>query len=448
MIARSFALFRWLCLLTCLQWLSVAARAATGVLLPNGKQSPDPSILSLEEMSVDITIDNGDARVFITQIFLNHTSKIEEGTYNFPLPGGATISDFAVWDGPVRIPAVILERRRAQEVYRDARLQAIDPGLLQMGERDASTPEETALFSAKIVPIPAFGTKRLEIEYHQRIDTSDLQAGFVLPLKPDAQGQQTVHLFKAHLTLHSAQRLATAHLNSGYPFKISQQDSNNLVATLEQKDLNLTEDLSATWTLAPDSAAALTVIAHRDTTPVPPTPDEKSPPPPQPEPGFFQATLLIAQPAPTPAATADHRTLILLFDNSLSMQWDKLERSFAATEAILRSLTPTDRFNLILFNDKTIHLQPLTGPRRSRTDHQGAGLHPCQSSSRRHRHRPGAHRRSRTMRRPAGQHLTRAHHRRQRRPRRDRAHTPDRLLVREAVEGRHAPTAHKRLRRR
>ena len=78
-------------------------------------------------MKVDVFIDNGDARIRITQIFANHTDKIEEGTYVFALPDRSTVSDFAVWDGPVRIPAVILERKRAGEIYEEAKSQAIDP---------------------------------------------------------------------------------------------------------------------------------------------------------------------------------------------------------------------------------------------------------------------------------------------------------------------------------
>src|SRR5262249_35086709 len=105
-----------------------------GVLLPRDQKQPNPQVLSLEEMTIEIHIDNGDARVYITQIFSNHTARIEEGDYVFALPSRATISDFATWDGPTRIPAVILERKRAEEIYSQARAQSIDPGLLQQGE--------------------------------------------------------------------------------------------------------------------------------------------------------------------------------------------------------------------------------------------------------------------------------------------------------------------------
>src|SRR5437588_16991 len=144
------------CLLASLTW------GDAGVLLPREKAQPDPAILSLEEMEIDIRIDNSDARVFVRQIFANHTSAIEEGNYIFALNSRAVVSDFATWDGPVRIPAVILERKRAEEVYESLKQQTIDPGLLEMGESSSSEASRASIFSAKITPIPAYGTKRLE----------------------------------------------------------------------------------------------------------------------------------------------------------------------------------------------------------------------------------------------------------------------------------------------
>src|SRR4029077_10883766 len=103
--------------------------ADTGVLIPRDKQQPNPAVLSLEEMEITVRIDNGDARVFVRQVFANHTNGIEEGNYTCALPSHATISDFATWDGPVRLPAVILERKRAEEIYNQLKQQSIDPGL-------------------------------------------------------------------------------------------------------------------------------------------------------------------------------------------------------------------------------------------------------------------------------------------------------------------------------
>ncbi len=155
----------------------------TGVLIPSTLRQPDAKVLSLDEMSIDVVIDNGYAKVNIRQIFGNHTAKLLEGNYVFALPGAALVSDFAVWDDTTRIPGVILERKRAEEMYREIRLQALDPGLLQMGERDADEARRTSIFSARIVPIPAYGTKRLEIEYQERLSVEQAEAFFSIPLQ-------------------------------------------------------------------------------------------------------------------------------------------------------------------------------------------------------------------------------------------------------------------------
>ena len=106
-----------------------------GVLVPAGHDQPDPAIFSLNEMTVEIRIDNGIARVEVRQIFANHSGSIQEGSWTFALPARATVSDFAVWDDVVRIPGVILERKRAEDIYSRVRAMAIDPGLLTFSRK-------------------------------------------------------------------------------------------------------------------------------------------------------------------------------------------------------------------------------------------------------------------------------------------------------------------------
>jgi Ca-activated chloride channel family protein len=344
---------------------TLAARADSGTLTPRDHETPDPSILSLDEMRVDIAIDNGDAHVSIVQIFTNHTKDIQEGTYRFALPATATVSDFAVWDGPVRIPAVILERKRAEQVYDQARLQAVDPGLLEAGERDNKDPRTTSLFTAKIVPIPAYGTKRLEIEYHQRLSTSDFKQYFALSLKPDAGQQQSAGSFTLHFVLHSAHPVESFTAPSTrFPLTLTTNDAHTIEGTLRADNLSLDDDFTAAWLLSQADADKLAIIMHRD--PHAPLPTAGEPVAAQrssaPEPGFFEAQILLADPGsksqPNSSVTVPSRTVILLFDNSLSMQWEKLERSYAALEATLHSLKPSDRFNVLLFNQNVTTLRP------------------------------------------------------------------------------------------
>jgi Ca-activated chloride channel family protein len=339
--------------------------AQSGVLLPRDSDAPDAAVLSLDEMRVDVTIDNGDAHVSIVQIFRNHTKGVEEGTYRLALPSGSTVSDFAVWDGAVRIPAVILERKRAEQVYDEARLQAVDPGLLEGGERDDTDPKSTSLFTAKIVPIPAYGTKRLEIEYHQRLAASDFKQAFALSMKPDAGQTQVVGKFALHFVLRSAHGVGGFVVPSAhFPLTLSSNDANEVEGTMHGENVSLDEDFVAKWVLSQADADKLEVTTHRDPhTPLPtagePVAAVRSA---APEPGFFEAQVLIAHGGgDKQAGEGQARTVILLFDNSLSMQWEKLERSYAALEATLQTLKPGDHFNVLLFNQsvRAFQAQPV-----------------------------------------------------------------------------------------
>ena len=330
---------------------AACALADTGVLIPGGRQQPDPAVFSLNEMVLEIRIDNGVARVRVRQVFGNHSATIEEGVYDFALPGKASISDFAVWDDVTRIPGVILERRRAGEIYEQAKAQAIDPGLLQMGERGAGEAGRSQQFTARIVPVPRFGTKRVEMEYQHPVPVERYKSEFVVPLKPDVYGMQTAGFLSIQFELRSAQAIRDFEaLSKQYPLQIREQTPNLVKADFHAYNVPLKEDFTVRYALDSQQADTLQVITQREAPSGP---------------GFFQAQALLKIPGGSsddkqrPAAP---RTLIVLFDNSLSMQWDKLERSFAACEAALRRLRTGDSFNLLLFNSELNQFAPQPRP--------------------------------------------------------------------------------------
>src|SRR6266851_2194174 len=337
-----------------------------GVLIPRDKAQPDPNVLSLEEMEITIRIDNGDARIFVRQIFANHTGHIEEGNYVFALPSRATVSDFAVWDGPVRIPAVVLERKRAEEIYNQLKQQTIDPGLLQMGERGAGEAARSAIFSARIVPIMPFGTKRLEFEYHESIPVENLKSYFAIPLRPDAYQAQVARHLSIDYELHSAHAITNFQAPAKtFPLQVDQNTPHALKGHFEGQNVNLTEDFVTTFQLDPAGNDTLQVLAFRNPLSGQASPTEMAPVRSTNEPGFFAVEALLGGVQQTPSAggnvaqeSGPTKTLVLLFDTSLSMQWEKLDRSYQALETLLRTLHPSDSFNLILFNQQTQLFQP------------------------------------------------------------------------------------------
>src|SRR5581483_10265229 len=291
------------------------------------------SIFSLDEMGVYIRIDNGVARVQIRQIFGNHSPSVHEGVYQFALPPDASVSDFAVWDDVTRIPGVILERRRAGEIYDIAKSQAIDPGLLQMGEREPDEAARSNVFTAKIVPIPAYGTKRVEMEYQQPLTFDRYHTQFVVPLKPDMYGAQTAGHLTITFDLESERPIKDfAVPSAAYKLTNLERTPNRIKGTFYGNQVELKEDFTVNYGFDASSAGTLSVITEREHGE-----------------GFFGASALIPMQAANKGVEPP-RTVIALFDASLSMQWEKLERAFQSCETLLKRLRPVDSFNLILFN--------------------------------------------------------------------------------------------------
>src|SRR6267154_1595097 len=275
-----------------------------GVLIPRDKAQPDPNVLSLEEMEITIRIDNGDAR------------------------------------------------------------------LLQMGERGAAEASRSAIFSARIVPITPFGTKRLEFEYHESIPVEGLKSYFAIPLRPDAYQAQMARHLSINYELHSAHAITNFQAAAkAFPLQVEQNSPHLVKGHFEGQNVNLTEDFVTTFELDRAGNDTLQVLAFRNPVSGQPSPTETAPVRSTNEPGFFAVDALLGGGKQTPSAggnapqdSSPAKTIVLLFDTSLSMQWEKLERSYQALETLLRTLHPSDRFNLILFNQQAQLYQPAPVP--------------------------------------------------------------------------------------
>jgi Ca-activated chloride channel family protein len=335
-----------------LLYASTIAKAQSGVLIPSSTEKPDPAILTLDEMAVNITIDNQYARVKVVQIFGNKSDRAQEGKYVFLIPTTASISDFALWDGDIRIPGVILEARRADEIYKDLALQAIDPGIVKQADED----EGNTAFTVKVAPIPAYGTKRLELEYTELLRVENLESYYSFPFKPSQYGTQTAGRLSISLLL--ASKFAMTDLNfrsKTYSLNFTTNNANAKAGTYEASNVSLTEDFAFSYGLNVPRTA-FEFLAYRAPERI--TADElRDPNLAEKEPdGYFEAGALFNEAGRAPGDTQPPppRSILIMLDTSLSMNWEKLDRAYEAVEGMLRSLQPQDSFNLILFNDDVL----------------------------------------------------------------------------------------------
>lgn len=337
----------WLCLLVLLACLPSGALGQGGVIIPkNIKDTPDPSILSLRQMSVDIEVDGQFAKVSVLQIFRNHTAADVEGQYVFTMPEGAQVSDFALWEDGVRIPGVIVERKRAREIYEELTYMKIDPGLMETEGLD-----ERNAFNVEVYPIPAHGSKRLELSYTTNLVVTSLRSQFTFPLKPDVYGWQRCDIFRAAIDLRSDFPILNFR-QTGDTMRLrwSEQSDKAVKGEFSTEGIEFTEDLAFEYEI--DVAGNLLQFqAYRDTEEVvdlgPFGGGEKF----ADEDGYFAASVVYNLRGGA-AAQRPPKDVALLVDTSLSMQWDKLEAAYAALGFFLEGLPEGDRFALVTFNEE------------------------------------------------------------------------------------------------
>jgi Ca-activated chloride channel family protein len=348
-------------------FLAAFCDADIGALIPGNREEPDPGILTIDEARIQIRIDHQYARIRILQIFGNHANTVQEGKFVFAIPGDAAISDFAVWDGVVRIPGVILERKRASEIYEQLRMQEIDPGLLQQEEAAEEGPRMANVFSAKIVPIPAYGTKRLEMEYTQKIPVDGMKSYFSLPLKPDLYRVQTVGSFSLDIEILSDAPIVDFQLLSQiYPVQFTSQSPQHITGSFHGNNVQLNEDFGIQYRID-QSESALYFLPFRGTERnlrggAQPVTAFQAPANQKVEDGHFWLSAILNESKADVSSAKDFggrdvhgtaKSLVILMDTSSSMRWEKLEQSYAALDYFLHHLNEQDEFLLVLFHQET-----------------------------------------------------------------------------------------------
>src|SRR5882672_5030025 len=163
--------------------LAMAASAvAQGVIVPgpcNRCPLPPrpitlPRALPVKSIKIDTKISSQVATTHVEQVFRNDTDATLEGTYFFPIPDQASITEFAIWDGDRRLVGEVRSREEARRIYDEIVRRQRDPGLLEYAGKN--------LFQANIFPIPPHSDKKLELTYSQVLRAESGTVAYRYPL--------------------------------------------------------------------------------------------------------------------------------------------------------------------------------------------------------------------------------------------------------------------------
>ena len=317
---------RWRCaivlLTACCSYSSVAS--AAGLLIADGGFG---GVLEIEEHDAKVTINNGVAVTEVTQVFRNTESRIVEALYTFPVPKGASVSNFSMWINGREMVGEVVEKKRAREIYESYKQTRRDPGLLE--QVDFKT------FEMRIFPIPAGAEQRVQVTYCQELDVDHDWATYVYPLATVSRSgiDQTTHK-KFALTVDVRSEVPIIDLTSpshADDVVIASYDEHYRRASLETDEGDLSRDVVLNFEMSRPKTGFDIITSSQSG-----------------DDGYFQLTLTAGEELGEGSRSMDY---VFILDVSGSMgSSSKLAISRNSVAAFVEQLGPEDRFEVMTFN--------------------------------------------------------------------------------------------------
>ena len=314
------------CLLVamCLVCLSSSSALAIGLMIPDDARVRP---FDVESHRVEVTINNTAAVTSIEQVFRNHTDRPLEATFVFPIPEGATVSDFSLWINGKKTRGAVLEKEEARAIYESIVRRVEDPGLIEY--------LDGKLFRASIFPIPAGGTQKLEIKFGQVLEK---QGGLYRYHYPLAVGQEYVSAttekdFTLTAKINGPIPITTVYSPS-HKIGTHRKSDTEIVLGMEEMYATLDRDFELFLGFSRQDIG-LNIMTH--------DPDGDGS-----EDGYFM--LALAPRVEVKSHEEIGQTFTFVMDTSGSMAGDKIEQARQTLAFCLKRLRPQDTFNVIRFS--------------------------------------------------------------------------------------------------
>ncbi|HVG30367.1 MAG TPA: VIT domain-containing protein [Pyrinomonadaceae bacterium] len=309
---------------------SASAARAQGVIVPRPcrpetdctRRPPLPRALPIKSIKIDTKIARQVATTHVEQVFRNDTDAVLEGTYFFPVPESASVSEFAIWDGNRRLVGEVRSREEARRIYDEIVRRQRDPGLLEYAGKD--------LFQASIFPIPAHADKKLELTYTQVLRAESGTVSYRYPLGT-GHNLTTIGQVSGSVEIEGREPIRNVYSPSHAVDVTRRGDERRARVSFESAAGREPQDFQLFYSLSGEDFG-MSLLTHR-------------------EPGRDGYFLLMISPKDNWAeAEYAAKDIVFVLDTSGSMaEAGKMEKARAALLFGIRTLREGDRFNVVSF---------------------------------------------------------------------------------------------------
>jgi Ca-activated chloride channel family protein len=259
----------------------------------------------------------------VDQIFNNPNQRQVEGTYIFPIPPDASISQFSMFMGDKEVQGEILDREKARDIYEQIVRKMRDPALLEYIDR--------GLFKAQVFPIPANGEVHIKLSYQETLKKEAGLVRYRYPLNTEKFSSRPLDSVSIEVNMTSPVAI-TSVVSPSHKIDVAKKSAGEAKASYEEKLVKPDRDFYLYYTVS-DKDFGLSADCFK----------------PAGEDGFFY--MMIAPAFEFKKEEVQPKDVIFVFDTSGSMQeMGKLEQQAKALKFCMNALDKTDRFNLVGFS--------------------------------------------------------------------------------------------------
>lgn len=311
----------------------------------------------LESTEVLLDVKPGLLEAQVTQTFTNRTDKALEATYLYPLPAGATLTDFELRYRDRVVRSQVREKAVARAIYDAAKAEGRKTSLLE--QRDPS------LFSTAVANFLPGESVQVVIRFIQPLDFSSgaIEARFPMVTSdkyfPADASSASVGNSAANPERRSAALVAPNHVYSfdiqvtGIPVQMVESSSHRIKFTrpdpkservlVSLQDEIAIPDRDFVLRIEPRAGAALqpTLVTQRTGTG-----------------DYGMLTIFPPQKRAATAKAAPGRDVLFLLDRSGSMWGERFKSAKIGLATCLAALAPVDRFHIVIFDDKFDFYRP------------------------------------------------------------------------------------------
>jgi tetratricopeptide (TPR) repeat protein len=202
---------------------------------PDGQEAK----LQMRKFHIDVLIEDGFARTTIDQTYFNQTDGRLEGTFYFPLPPDASLTQLEMYVNGERMDGGMVERDYGRTVYESIVTRQKDPALLEWV--DGST------FKMRVFPLEPRQEKRIILSYTQQLPSPYGQVTYRFP----SAGGQAVREWSFLAQVGRGTEMVWN--CSSHTLEAEKKDTSVLALRASEKDVKATRDI--VLTLTPKGAA-------------------------------------------------------------------------------------------------------------------------------------------------------------------------------------------------